>query len=75
MNERAKFTGEALDAFEASREAVADMALRLWQAREGLFPERVRRMKPDALDMATGAWSICVKEAVEQVRKKGPKRD
>jgi hypothetical protein len=38
-------------------------ALELWRAREMRFPEQVRRMKPDALDMATGAWEHCVRQA------------
>lgn len=31
-------------------------ALRLWREREMLLPTFARRMKPDDLDEATGAW-------------------
>lgn len=30
---------------------------RLWREREMMFPPRVRRMVPDAIDYITGAWS------------------
>lgn len=33
-------------------------ALDIWKQRELQFPERVRRMKPDKLDMASGAWQL-----------------
>lgn len=70
MNERASFTGEELDCFSENRQAIEDIAIQLWKARETLFPERVRRLKPDAIDMATGAWETCVKEAIAQLRKR-----
>lgn len=38
-------------------------ALEIWQAREMNFPHRVRRMKPDVMDRATGAWDRCLDEA------------
>lgn len=68
---RAGLTGETTDLFDGDREALIAFALELWRLRERMFPERVRRMNPDALDMATGAWRTCVREAMNQM---GPKR-
>lgn len=68
---RAGKTGELIDAFDGDRDALAALATEMWRLRERLFPERVRRMQPDAIDMATGAWGICVREAMNQM---DPKR-
>ena len=38
-------------------------ALKLWREREQTFPPFVRRMKPDALDYATGAFARIVEQA------------
>ncbi|ARO53960.1 hypothetical protein B2G69_07220 [Methylorubrum zatmanii] len=43
-------------------------ALRLWREREMRFPAFTRRMKPDALDHASGAWARAVEEAAERNR-------
>ena len=40
-----------------TREMVEAEALRLWREREMSFPERVRRMTPDSMDVASGAWA------------------
>lgn len=45
--------------------SVEARALELWQRREMGFPAFVRRMRPDALDHATGAWALCLKAASE----------
>jgi hypothetical protein len=44
------------------------LALRLWRERELGFPPRTRRMAPDALDVASGAWALMVEEAERQIR-------
>lgn len=44
-------------------EGVTQRALEIWRAREMQFPAFVRRMKPDALDMVSGAWIRVVVEA------------
>jgi hypothetical protein len=44
------------------------VALRLWREREMMFPRFVRRMEPDALDWATGAWPRVLVEATDMVR-------
>ena len=44
--------------------SVIDHALRLWREREMQFPPRVRRMMPDDLDIATGAWAACIEAAL-----------
>jgi hypothetical protein len=44
--------------------AIERRALELWREREmGLAP-RVRRMSPDALDKASGAWASCIVRAI-----------
>lgn len=49
---------------EALRERDEEcVALALWHARERRFPERVRRMNPDAMDKTTGAWALCIEDA------------
>lgn len=44
-------------------------ALRIWQDRENRLPSRGRRMWPDEMDRATGAWGLCIKQAMEEARK------
>lgn len=46
-------------------------ALELWREREMAFPARCRRMTPDSLDMATGAWMNCVMKAWKELRPEG----
>jgi hypothetical protein len=43
-------------------------ALRIWQEREMRFEPRLRRMRPDTIDMATGAWIDCLFQAAENLR-------
>lgn len=52
--------------------AVHDEALRLWREREMRFPAFARRMTPDALDHASGAWALAVEEAAARLRSPGP---
>lgn len=40
--------------------AIENFALEIWKQRELQFPERVRRMKPDKIDMASGAWQLLI---------------
>lgn len=47
---------------------IEQRALELWREREMDFPPRVRRMNPDALDMATGAWASCLAKAMTERR-------
>ena len=55
-------------AHSAKRQAaVDDRALELWREREMVFPERVRRMKPDDMDRASGAWAIIRNKAQLEV--------
>jgi hypothetical protein len=68
---RAGLTGELPDLFDGDREKLIALATDMWRLRESMFPERVRRMRPDAIDMATGAWGICLREAMRQT---DPKR-
>lgn len=44
-------------------EMIERVALTLWQKREEGFPDRVRRMRPDDIDRASGAWLKTVDEA------------
>lgn len=46
-----------------SRDLISELALAMWIERELKFPERVRRMKPDKWDMASGAWEAMKEEA------------
>lgn len=39
------------------------LALELWRRREMTFPPGYRRMKPDAMDYATGAWHRVLAQA------------
>jgi hypothetical protein len=45
------------------------IALELWRKREAGFPAFVRRMSPDALDKAIGAWhrSLAAAERKQQM--------
>lgn len=47
---------------------VYDEAMRLWREREETFPAFVRRMKPDNLDIISGAWAAIVDQAAANVR-------
>jgi hypothetical protein len=38
-------------------------ALELWRERELTFPPFARRMHPDAIDYATGAWAVLLDQA------------
>lgn len=42
---------------------IETLALAMWRLREMDFPPRVRRMNPDAIDRATGAWQMIVAAA------------
>jgi hypothetical protein len=55
-----------------SAEAIQAEALRLWREREMRFPSFTRRMAPDALDHASGAWTRLVEETAERLRAPGP---
>lgn len=46
-----------------SRDLIEDLALSMWIEREMQFPERVRRLKPDAWDKKFGAWDEMVNQA------------
>jgi len=41
-------------------------ALEIWREREMQLPERVRRMRPDELDYASGAWLSCILQAARE---------
>ena len=47
---------------------VYEEALRLWREREETFPAFVRRIKPDKLDVISGAWAAIVDQAEANVR-------
>lgn len=42
---------------------VEALAMRLWREREMQFPPFARRMKPDDIDHATGAWAAMLARA------------
>jgi hypothetical protein len=42
-------------------------AIELWRKREMDFPPRVRRMSPDAIDMASGAWHLVLAAAALKI--------
>lgn len=46
--------------------AIETRALEIWREREAEFPIRCRRMNPDALDIASGAWVSCVLKAMAE---------
>lgn len=41
-------------------------ALEIWREREMQLPERVRRMRPDEIDYASGAWLSCILQAARE---------
>lgn len=45
---------------------IETLALAMWREREMDFPPRVRRMNPDAIDRATGAWGLMVAAAAAE---------
>lgn len=45
------------------QERVERVALAIWQAREETFPLRLRRMKPDDMDSASGTWALVMRQA------------
>ena len=48
----------------AETDDIEKRALEIWQERElAFFPPRVRRMKPDSIDYASGAWASVVERA------------
>jgi hypothetical protein len=52
-------------------EMVEKVALAIWRVREEQFPERVRRLAPDGIDHATGAWTLIenfARAAIEAMR-------
>jgi hypothetical protein len=53
------------DINSAFRDDVVAKALEIWRERELQFPERVRRMKPDEIDYASGAWLSCLLSAAK----------
>jgi len=50
------------------RTATERRALALWQSREMTFPAFVRRMRPDTMDLITGAWSMVLDEAEQEIK-------
>jgi hypothetical protein len=44
-------------------EMVERVALAIWRAREENLPPRVRRLAPDDLDKASGAWAMTLEHA------------
>lgn len=52
----------------AAFKKVEARALEIWRERERTMPERVRRMNPDALDYASGAWWACMVKAGLELR-------
>ena len=54
-----------------SQAEIEQLALRIWQAREMTYPERVRRMQPDRFDYATGAWAQMLGVVEQQLVQEG----
>lgn len=50
-------------------------ALEIWRKREMGFPKFTRRMTPDDLDHATGAWWRVVQQAREEMSRGLDERD
>jgi hypothetical protein len=48
-------------------DAVEKRAFEIWRERERRFPQFVRRMPPDELDRATGAWAVVMQQAAEEI--------
>jgi hypothetical protein len=44
-------------------EMVERVALAIWVAREANLPRFTRRLRPDDIDRASGAWSQCLAQA------------
>lgn len=55
------------DLFSDPKNAVDSRALEIWRARESEFPIRCRRMAPDDLDGASGAWTLCQIQAAREL--------
>jgi len=49
---------------------VQRVALELWRRRQMRFPAFVRRMTPDAIDVATGAWALALAEAQKLIERR-----
>jgi len=45
---------------------IGERALEIWREREMQFEPRIRRMKPDEIDRASGAWLSCVIAAAKE---------
>jgi len=48
---------------DSMSEVVERLAFAIWQSRENTFPDRVRRMLPDNIDRASGAWATVMAQA------------
>jgi len=46
-------------------------ALRMWREREMALPARVRRVHPDDLDRASGAWDLMLAAALARLKRGG----
>lgn len=57
---------DLFDSAQSSAEIERE-ALRLWREREMSLPAFVRRMRPDDLDMATGAWALMLDMAAHSL--------
>lgn len=42
---------------------IETMARAIWRQRDSRLPTRVQRLKPDAMDMQTGAFALVIEEA------------
>ncbi len=49
------------------QQRVLDRALEIWREREMQLPERVRRMRPDQINHASGAWLACIIQAAKNI--------
>lgn len=47
-----------------SEDIVEKRALEIWREREKGFPGRTQRPTPDEIDHVTGAWALCLMEAI-----------
>lgn len=47
--------------------AIHTRALKIWRDNEMTYPSRVRRMTPDDLDMASGAWGRVFEQAAREL--------
>jgi hypothetical protein len=48
-------------------DAIYARALVIWREREDGYPPRVRRMAPDDLDKASGAWGRVMQQAAQEL--------